>query len=57
MKTNKRQPNNKINSKEQVLQNKTDNSQIKENGSAQKDGFRYDYNDDFYARQSNEVKY
>jgi hypothetical protein len=47
VKTNKRQPNNKINSKGQVLQNKTDNAQIKESASAQKDGFRYDYNDDF----------
>ncbi|WP_191090685.1 hypothetical protein [Niallia endozanthoxylica] len=47
MKTNKGQQNNKINSKEQILQNKTDNSQIKESVSAQKDGFRYDYNDDF----------
>ncbi len=47
MKTNKGQQKNKINSKEQVLQNKTDHSQIKENVSAQKDGFRYDYNDDF----------
>lgn len=47
MKTNKRQTNDKINSKEQVLQNKTDNSQIKKNGPAQNDGFRYDYNDNF----------
>ena len=47
MKSNKRQQNNKINSKEQILQNKTENSQVKENVPAQKDGFRYDYNDDY----------
>ena len=45
MKSNKQQQNNKINSKEQVVQNKTDNLQIKENVSAPKDGFRYDYDD------------
>ncbi|WP_182480707.1 hypothetical protein [Peribacillus asahii] len=45
MKTNKQQQNNKLNSTEQVVQNKTDNSQIKESVSASKDGFRYDYDD------------
>jgi hypothetical protein len=39
--TNKGQEN-KDNSMEQILQN---NLQTNENGSAQKDGFRYDYND------------
>ncbi|WP_428912217.1 hypothetical protein [Niallia sp. Krafla_26] len=47
MKTNKKQQHNKIKNKDQVLQNKPDNSQQEENVSAQKDGFRYDYNDDF----------
>ncbi|WP_428912261.1 hypothetical protein [Niallia sp. Krafla_26] len=47
MKTNEKQQNNEINSKEQVLQNKTKNSQVKESVSAQNDGFRYDYNDDY----------
>ncbi|AZV41705.1 hypothetical protein [Peribacillus asahii] len=45
MKSNKNQQNNKINSKEQVVQNKTDQLQIKESVSASKDGFRYDYDD------------
>ncbi|USK60744.1 hypothetical protein [Peribacillus asahii] len=45
MKSNKQQQNNKLNSKEQVVQNKTDHSQIKESVSASKDGFRYDYDD------------
>jgi hypothetical protein len=45
VKSNKRQQNNKINSKEQLVQNKTNNFQIKESETAQKDGFRYDYND------------
>lgn len=44
MKSNKRQQNNKK-SKEQLVQNKTNNLQIKESETAQKDGFRYDYND------------
>ena len=43
MKSNKNQQNNKINSKEQIVQNKTD--QLKENVSTSKDGFRYDYDD------------
>lgn len=47
MKTNKKQPNDKINSKEQALQNKPDNTQITKKGPAQNDGFRYDYNDNF----------
>ena len=47
VKSNNKQQNNNMNSKKQVLQNKTDNLQIKESVSAQKDGFRYDYNDDF----------
>jgi len=45
VKSNKQQQNNKLNSKEQIFQNKTDNSQIKQSVSAQKDGFRYDYDD------------
>lgn len=45
VKSNKNQQNNKLNSIEQVAQNKTDNSQIKESVSAPKDGFRYDYDD------------
>lgn len=45
VKSNKQQQNNKLNSTEQVVQNKTDNSQIKESVSASKDGFRYDYDD------------
>lgn len=47
MKTNKRQENNKVNKKEHLLKNKTDPSQLKEDVPAQKDGFRYDYNDNF----------
>jgi len=43
VKSNKQQQNNKLNSKEQVVQNKTD--QLKESVSASKDGFRYDYDD------------
>ena len=47
MNTNKRNQNNKISSKDQDSQTKTDNLQINKNIPAQKDGFRYDYNDDF----------
>ena len=42
MKSNKNQPNNNPKSFEQVMKNKTGN---KESVPAQKDGFRYDYND------------
>lgn len=45
MNENKRQHTNEMNSKEQVSQSKPGNRQRKENVSAQKDGFRYDYND------------
>jgi hypothetical protein len=45
VKSNKRQKKNKINSTEQLVQNKTNNLQRKESETAQKDGFRYDYND------------
>jgi hypothetical protein len=41
MKSNNVQENNKSKSLKQALQNKTDNQSV----SAQKDGFRYDYND------------
>lgn len=41
MKSNKKQQNSQINSTEQVL----DNADVKENVSAQEDGFRYDYDD------------
>lgn len=47
MKTNKKQQTNKINDKAQALQNKTGNSQMEGQVPAQKDGFRYDYNDNF----------
>jgi hypothetical protein len=43
--SNNSQQNDKINSKEQSLQNNKDNLHTKRNVSAQKDGFRYDYND------------
>lgn len=42
MKSNNKEQNSKENSLEQILQN---NQQANENVSAQKDGFRYDYND------------
>jgi hypothetical protein len=41
MKSNNVQENNKSKSLKQALQNKTDNQSV----SAQKDGYRYDYND------------
>jgi hypothetical protein len=40
---NKEKENNK--SKEMELQNKTNHAETKESVTAQKDGFRYDYND------------
>lgn len=45
MKYNKDQQKNEMSIEEQALQINTDHTQEKENVSAQKDGFRYDYND------------
>ncbi|WP_154676021.1 hypothetical protein [Bacillus dakarensis] len=44
MRDNKDQQNNNMSMEEQALQNSND-PQAKENVPAQKDGFRYDYND------------
>lgn len=47
MKSNGDKANNEVNNEEQVLQNNVKEAQEKDSGSAQKDGFRYDYNDNF----------
>ncbi|WP_338472992.1 hypothetical protein R4Z10_09855 [Niallia sp. XMNu-256] len=47
MKTNKRQQIHKTNNKDKGIQNTTDHLQEKEGVTAQNDGFRYDYNDNF----------
>ncbi len=47
MKINKETQKNELHRKGKALQNNAGNSSAQENGSAQKDGFRYDYNDNF----------